>query len=79
MNQETLAAWMDLTSRHPTPWYLDRCNSSGVEVRDTCGNVVFMEDFSCGPEIGPNLAESIAHGAVSLANFLVKFSQHETP
>lgn len=64
-----------LFERNPGPWYMERCNSSGVEVRNCEGYPVFIEDFDFGPEIGPNISESVTSRAVTFARALVALGE----
>jgi hypothetical protein len=61
---------------HPLPWYLDQCNDSGVCVKDSKGETVFLEDFGTIPdEMDSGSREQIIAGASTLAWWLVAWSE----
>jgi hypothetical protein len=64
----------ELMKNHPAPWYLERCNARGVEVRDTRGDVVFSEEFDAPPELGAHIIEAQCRASIALARYLVAMS-----
>lgn len=72
MSTAQRAAWEQLTKWHPVPWYLERCNNEGVEVKDCRGETVFSDDFGTIPdEASSGLREQIIGGGRALAVWLV--------
>ena len=79
MTLEQKIAWQRLSTLHPTPWYLEQSNLSGVEVKDNRGNTVYFEDLGSIPDEMPSgQAAKIREAADALGRFLVAFSQNET-
>jgi hypothetical protein len=56
---------------HPMPFYLERRNRDGVEVRDNRGNIVMQEEFY---SVDAAFQQEVRDSAFAVAEFLVAIS-----
>jgi len=81
MNRELFAAeyarekFKELLELSPAPFYMERNNAEGVEVRDCRGRTVFAEEFCFPDEFKAHQREDVVNRAVILAQFLVALSE----